>query len=193
MNPGAHRSRLVLYVAGARWVKDADLPIAPFPGLGLRVDTYDVLNVAAVSVDASTGDVECAVAEDEPAAGLTEKQCLLFGFRLDADEAEEAEEAEAGTAASTPRAPDLDRQAVPAALVVVDAELGTWHKPLTLPFPPFAGLRLRLGSGSEVSVFSVVLGDSHGPVTCLAVFDEARRPHSESDCEALGFEESSYP
>lgn len=184
MTQGAYRTRLLLTVGGERWLKDIDLPIAPFPGLGLRVDTYDILNVVSVSVGpAADSGIECTVAEDEPAAGLTEHHCLSFGFRREPE-------------LSPPPAPG--GHPVPAVLIVVDEALGTWQRTLALPFPPFADLGIRLAAdtgagGGEATVFAVVVGDRHGPVTCLATFAEAHRPASQQDLEAQGFEESLYP
>jgi hypothetical protein len=180
-----YRTRLLLTVAGEHWEKDLSVPIAPFPGMGLRVDTYDVLNVTEVTVGAAGHGIEAVVEEDEPASGFTERQCLAFGFHRGTDPTP------SGSATAPTSAPE--QEAVHATLVVVDGELGTWQRPVALPFPPFAGLRIRLDCGTLLSVFTIVVGDRHGLVTCIATFDEAHRPRSEEDLEAKGFEESLYP
>jgi hypothetical protein len=188
MTTGTYPTRLVLTVGGERWVKDTGLPTAPFPGLGIRVDTYEGLNVAAVTIGTADCDTECTVEEDAPARGLTERQCLSYGFRRDTDP-------NPPDPAAVP-APAPDRQAVHGTLVVVDGKLGTWQRPLTLPFPPFDGLRIRLDAGAVLSVLTVVVEDCwDGTVTCIATFDEAHRPRSEQDFEVQGFEErlSGYP
>jgi hypothetical protein len=171
----SYRTRLVLTADGERWVREYDLPIPPSPGLGLRLDVYEVLNVEAVTVGATGGFIESTVA-DEDGGTPTEDWLWSHGFRREVD--------------STP--PDLPRaggrDVVEAALV-----LPAWYLPLALPFPPFVGLRIRLESGPEFRVFTLVVGDVHGPVTCLATFADGSEERPDKEMIALGFEASVYP
>ena len=174
-----YRTRLVFSANDTRWVKDTDLPIPPFPGLGVRVDTYEVLNITAVTVGEPGCDAECEVEEEEPTRGLTESDLQSFGFRKEPLPVAAAEA--------------VGLQSVRTALILVDSELGTWEQTLMLPFPPFAGLRVRLAFGALLNVFTVVVGDRRASVTCIATIEDSHRPLSAEDLEALGFEESVYP
>jgi hypothetical protein len=77
------KTLLVMPTKGATWVSEIDLPFPPFPGLGIRVDAYDVLNVQSVIVGDSGYDVTCIVRLEEPAAEeMTETKCRSFGFEI---------------------------------------------------------------------------------------------------------------
>ncbi|MGF1425670.1 hypothetical protein [Kitasatospora sp. LaBMicrA B282] len=166
--------RLVAEADGRNWVRDLELPFAPFPGLGVRVDTYEVLNVVTVLVDAADGAVTCTVAEDG-GRELTAKKCASLGF---------AEGAPAGA------------RAVPAVSapvrvsVLTFAEDAQWSRQCTLPFAPFDGLRIRLDGGMLLKVFTIVAGSSaRSEVECYAGFEgPGADAVTEDDCEALGFE-----
>ncbi len=72
---------LVMPTEDETWVCDMELPFPPFPGLGIRVDVYDVLNVQSVVVGDSGYDVTCIVQlEDADAEDLTDAKCRSLGF-----------------------------------------------------------------------------------------------------------------
>jgi hypothetical protein len=56
---------LVMPTKDATWQMEMELPFPPFPGLGIRVDVYDVLNVRSVLVGDSGYDVTCIVEFDD--------------------------------------------------------------------------------------------------------------------------------
>lgn len=175
MTTSSYRTRLVLTADGERWVREYDLPIPPSPGLGLRLDVYEVLNVETVTVGTTGGFIESAVA-DEDGGTPTKDWLRSHGFRREADP----------SPSNPPPAGGWDT--FEAALV-----LPAWYLPLALPFPPFVGLRIRLESGPEFRVFTLVVGDVHGPVTCLATFADGTDERPDEEMIALGFEESVYP
>lgn len=53
------RTKLVVVTPDATWVRDMSLPIPPFPGLGIRIDTYEVVHVDSVVVGDPGVDVTC--------------------------------------------------------------------------------------------------------------------------------------
>ena len=53
------KALLVLGSGGATWTKEYELPFPPFPGLGIRIDVYDMLNVESVVVGDPGFDVTC--------------------------------------------------------------------------------------------------------------------------------------
>lgn len=58
-----------------------DLSIPPFPGLGIRLDTYDMVNVTSVIVGDPEFDVTCIVEnEGEDNRYLSEEDCKRLGF-----------------------------------------------------------------------------------------------------------------
>ncbi len=72
-----------LLVVGWReqtWVKEARLPFPPFPGLGIRIDVYDMLNVESVVVGDLGYDVTCICTFEDVGDGYTEAQVRSFGF-----------------------------------------------------------------------------------------------------------------
>jgi hypothetical protein len=72
---------LVMPTQDATWLMDLELPFSPFPGLGIRVDVYDILNVQSVVVGDSRYDVTCIVELEGADAGeLTETKCRALGF-----------------------------------------------------------------------------------------------------------------
>jgi hypothetical protein len=75
------RTKLVLLTREATWVSEINLPIAPFPGLGIRVDVYNILNVKSVIVGDAGFDVTCIVElEDAEEGELTERKIESLGF-----------------------------------------------------------------------------------------------------------------
>ena len=173
--------RLVLPVADAAWVRDTELEIAPFPGLGIRIDTYDVLNVLAVRVAEVDNRVTCVVGSDDAASGrITVAEAESFGF------------APENTATDSAGAGSDSKRALPVSLVTYAADQ-MWCKQIGLPFAPFTGLQVEIGA-HVLTVFSVVVKDRFSAVTCLASFggeDAARL--TEDDCAALGFDGCVYP
>jgi hypothetical protein len=169
--------RLELPVADAVWTRDMELEVAPFPGLGIRIDTYDVLNVSAVRVAAAGQRVTCVVGLEDAAPGpVSAAVAESFGFAPESPETE-------GIATGL------------SAMLVTYAAEQMWCKQIRLPFAPFAGLQVEVG-GHVLSVFSVVVKDRLGDVacTCLASFDgEDAAAMTEYECVALGFEECVYP
>jgi hypothetical protein len=52
---------LVMPTKDATWRMEMELPFPPFPGLGIRVDVYDVRSVRSVLVGDPGTDVTCVV------------------------------------------------------------------------------------------------------------------------------------
>ena len=80
------------------------------------------------------------------------------------------------------------------ALLVAPARGGTWLRELTLPFPPFPGLGIRLDVYDMVNVDSVVVGDDNRwkiDVTCIVSMGGGGTPTA-ADWLRLGFEEGVY-
>lgn len=57
----ALRALLVAVTKDATWTRSYELPIAPSVGLGIRLDTYDMVNVESVIVGDVGYDVTCIV------------------------------------------------------------------------------------------------------------------------------------
>jgi hypothetical protein len=77
----ALKTLLVLVTSERVWVRDWELPIPPFVGLGIRIDTYEVLNVDSVVVGDRDYDVTCIVHfEGVELKDVTEKRCRMYGF-----------------------------------------------------------------------------------------------------------------
>lgn len=55
------RALLVSVSKHGTWLCTYELPIAPFPGLGIRLDVYDMVNVHGVVVGDPNHDVTCFV------------------------------------------------------------------------------------------------------------------------------------
>jgi hypothetical protein len=74
-------ARIVMPTKDATWIQEMELPFPPFPGLGIRVDVYEVLNVLSVVVGDPGCDVTCIVElEDTDPSKLTEERCKALGF-----------------------------------------------------------------------------------------------------------------
>ena len=77
------RALIVWTTQHATWLRDMDLTIPPFPGLGIRVDAYEVLNVLSVLVGDQDYDVTCIVElEGTDTAKVTEAFCRALGFEI---------------------------------------------------------------------------------------------------------------
>ncbi|MFP2927078.1 hypothetical protein ACLESO_18125 [Pyxidicoccus sp. 3LG] len=83
---GPLRALLVLGWNQQIWRKDANLPFAPFPGLGIRVDVYDLIQVDSVVVGDHGYDVTCICTIEDDAGEYSAERLASLGF----------EEAEAG-------------------------------------------------------------------------------------------------
>lgn len=53
------QARLVAPRESGTWVRGFELPIAPFPGLGIRLAPYEIFNVESVVVGDAGCDVTC--------------------------------------------------------------------------------------------------------------------------------------
>jgi hypothetical protein len=77
------RALLVLPTPQATWCQEFELPFPPFPGLGIRIDAYEMLNVKSVVVGDFGYDVTCIVElEDATLAEVTEERCKALGFEV---------------------------------------------------------------------------------------------------------------
>jgi hypothetical protein len=77
------RALIVWPTQDATWLRDMELTVPPFPGLGIRVDAYDVLNVRSVLIGDHDYDVTCIVElEDTDPAKVTEELCRALGFEI---------------------------------------------------------------------------------------------------------------
>ena len=76
------RALLVMPTKTGTWLRMTELPFAPFPGLGIRVDVYDVLNVDSVLVGDARSDVTCIVHLEGASDGASPEQCAAFGFEM---------------------------------------------------------------------------------------------------------------
>ncbi len=75
------KALIVLVTNGGTWVRDFELAIPPFVGLGIRVDVYDMLNVLSVVVGDFGYDVTCIVEiEGVLPENVTEKLITRLGF-----------------------------------------------------------------------------------------------------------------
>ncbi|MFI7133597.1 hypothetical protein ACIBQ1_48530 [Nonomuraea sp. NPDC050153] len=79
---GPIRALLVAPTLQGTWLRELRLPIPPFPGLGIRLDVYDVVNVDQVLVGDDGRwdiDVTCIVSRDGNDQA-TEEDWLRLGF-----------------------------------------------------------------------------------------------------------------
>lgn len=77
---GPLKALLVLGWDQRLWMKEARLPFPPFPGLGIRIDVYDMLNVESVVVGDRGYDVTL-ICTLEGGANYDESRILAFGFQ----------------------------------------------------------------------------------------------------------------
>jgi hypothetical protein len=72
---------LVLSTKDGTWRMEKELPFPPFPGLGIRIDVYEVLNVQSVVVGDLGYDVTCIVQFDDSTPDeITVEKCKALGF-----------------------------------------------------------------------------------------------------------------
>jgi hypothetical protein len=77
------KALIVLPTRDATWVREIELPFPPFPGLGIRVDVYKVLNVRSVVVGDHGYEVTCIVElEDTDPNDVTQEMCEALGFEV---------------------------------------------------------------------------------------------------------------
>ena len=75
------KAQIVMLTKDGTWIQDMDLPFPPFPGLGIRIDTYEILNVDSVVVGDARCDVTCIVhLEGVADENITKEKCLALGF-----------------------------------------------------------------------------------------------------------------
>lgn len=82
LTDGPIRALLVAPTREGTWLRELRLPIAPFPGLGIRLDVYDMVNVDQIVVgddDRWDIDVTCIVSPDGNGT-YTEENWLRLGF-----------------------------------------------------------------------------------------------------------------
>jgi len=178
---------------GEGWVREMILPIPPFPGLGIRIDTYEMFNVEKVAIENNGYDVTCFVWPDGPVLpGDKPISAEAFGFRPDVDSPLNL------TVPQNPyyiemmqkRAEGAEKRgALQVGIFFENAEGLWWSKMMETSVPPFAGLKIHLDSTRTLTVWSLVIGDRLHDVTCLV------EPVSftSAECEALGFERALYP
>jgi hypothetical protein len=77
---GPLKALLVLGWNQQIWVKEARLPFPPFPGLGIRVDVYDMLRVDSVAVGDLGYDVTCICTFEGGVEGCSADRIRSFGF-----------------------------------------------------------------------------------------------------------------
>jgi hypothetical protein len=73
---------LLVAPSGGTWMREIRLPFPPFPGLGIRLDTYDVVTVDSVVVDDDPRfevDVTCFVSV-EARPDVTDADWGRLGF-----------------------------------------------------------------------------------------------------------------
>ncbi|WP_327010074.1 hypothetical protein OHA72_24245 [Dactylosporangium sp. NBC_01737] len=81
LTEGPIRALLVTLTPDGTWLREIRLPIAPFPGLGIRLDVYEVMNVDSVLVGDDGRweiDVTCIVSRD--GGGATQQVLERLGF-----------------------------------------------------------------------------------------------------------------
>jgi hypothetical protein len=78
----ALKALLVLGTKKATWLRAIDLAIPPFPGLGIRLDVYKMVNVISVVVGDHPYEVTCIVQMEKPGEEATEKELQSLGFEI---------------------------------------------------------------------------------------------------------------
>ena len=77
----ALKALLVIPTKNATWRRYTELAIAPFPGLGIRLDVYDMVNVNSVVIGDPAYDVTCIVSP-ESGTPWTAAQLQRLGFEI---------------------------------------------------------------------------------------------------------------
>jgi len=74
---------IVLPTDKATWRMDMELAFPPFPGLGIRIDVYEMLEVQSVVVGDAGYDVTCIVRfEDADPDKSPDEKCEALGFEV---------------------------------------------------------------------------------------------------------------
>lgn len=74
------KAQLVMPIRGSgTWVRTWELPIAPFPGLGIRLDDYDMVCVDSVVVGDHGFDVTC-ICSPEADSRMSDEKLSALGF-----------------------------------------------------------------------------------------------------------------
>lgn len=77
------KAKLVLLTSDATWIRETELAINPFPGLGIRIEVYNIFNVDSVVVGDFGYDVTCiGHLEGEEPSKITEEKCRRLGFEI---------------------------------------------------------------------------------------------------------------
>ncbi len=74
------KALLVLGWNQSIWVRTFQLPFAPFPGLGIRVDVYELVKVDSVVVGDRGFDVTCICVIEGDATDYTADRLRSLGF-----------------------------------------------------------------------------------------------------------------
>ncbi len=73
------KALLVVLTPSGTWVQTLTLPIPPFPGMGIRLDAYEMVDVVSVVVGDPGCDVTCFV-RMEGGATPSDEKCVTLGF-----------------------------------------------------------------------------------------------------------------
>lgn len=76
---GRLKALLVLGNNEEIWTMESQIPIPPFPGLGIRIATYDMLNVESVVIGDAGYDVTC-ICTSEGSVVYDDERLRSFGF-----------------------------------------------------------------------------------------------------------------
>jgi len=81
LTKGPIRALLVAPTPDATWLREIRLPFPPFPGLGIRLDVYDMVNVDSVEVgDDTRGDVNVTCFVSWEGGGATDERWTRVWF-----------------------------------------------------------------------------------------------------------------
>ena len=157
------------------WLRDMDFPFPPFPGLGIRIDVYEMLNIAAVIFDEADGSLTCMVEPEGHDGSMgTASELEAYGFSKIASEAR------------------IKNAVSPIKVnIMVFAEGAQWSKDFDLPFPPFVGMCIRVGGERLLKIGDIAVSgeDNFDLIECYAGFEGVDSGGiTEVECESLGFE-----
>jgi hypothetical protein len=175
------------------WMREMLLPIPPFPGLGIRIDTYEMLNVVKVVIEDDGHSVTCFVGPEGPdVPGREPINAEAFGFRPSGESSQCLASSDSLRYIETmqERAKSAETRALQAGIFLWNDEQ-LWTKTIEVPFPPYVGLEFQLDRTRTCTVASMVVGDRHHDVTCIT--PNKGTPLSRAECDALGLEEALYP
>ncbi|QEL16096.1 hypothetical protein [Limnoglobus roseus] len=77
---GPLKALLILGWRRQMWAKEVRLPFPPSPGLGIRIDVYDMLRVDSVVIGDDGYDVTCICTFEGGGKHYTESRVRGFGF-----------------------------------------------------------------------------------------------------------------